>query len=119
MNLRQNFQKMIGAVYNQFIDKIIPMKPHSKEQRTYKIGGGWGDSIIIDKYAVDGKSFTKVHGWKNPLPIKGDLLLIPMKSGKTVIGKFIKIKPCGDPPDMFFADVKLLGYEEKVKEGKK
>lgn len=114
MNLRRNFQKMINAVYNRLTDEIIPMKLHGKDKRTYKAGGGWGDSIVIDKYAIDGKPFARVHGWKNPLPVKGDLLLIPMESGKTIVGRFIKIEPCGDPPDMFFADVKLLGYEEEI-----
>lgn len=119
MNLRQEFQKIINAVYNQFTDEIIPMKSHSKDKRTYKAGGGWGDRIEIDKYAIDGKPLARVHGWKNPLPTKGDLLLIPMESEKTVVGEFIKIEPCGDPPDMFFADVKLLGYEDEIQKRRK
>ena len=74
---------------------------------TYRLGGGWGDRIEWWKIG------TKIVGWKEPLPQKGDVLLAPMASGKT--GRFVmgKIEAQRDPRDMFFADVRFEGYEEE------
>lgn len=37
-------------------------------------------------------------------------MLSKMASGKVGVFKFVKVKPCGDPPDMFFGTVKDVGY---------
>lgn len=80
------------------------------EPTIYKMGGGWGDCIEW----VDIKT-GEVTGWKTPLPMEGDILLVPMKSGK--IGKYVftHIKRCGDPKDMFFATIRFWEYaDEKI-----
>jgi hypothetical protein len=98
--------------------------------RLYKMGGGWGDIISPSDWP---KSFAerdrlKVYGFKNPKPRKHDILLIPMQSGKTVLAKFVSVRPCNDililwplrniymPPDMFFADIEIVDYVENLSE---
>jgi len=77
------------------------------------LGGGWGNAINIDNWpeSENEKQVVKVHGFKNPKPLVGDLLRIPMKSGKVLINRFVSVKNCGDPADMFFAEVAAWHYE--------
>jgi hypothetical protein len=72
----------------------------------YEVGGGWGDAINV----MDGWS---VVGWKYRIPEVGDELRVPMRSGTTMRCAFVKIKRCGDPSDMFFADVCPVEYMGK------
>lgn len=81
-----------------------------RKPKLFQMGGGWGDAINW----MDTKS-RRVVGWKTPKPQKGDFLKSPMKSGKVGIFKFGAIEHCGDPHDMFFANVKDVGYEGEVK----
>ncbi len=77
------------------------------EPKTYIVGGSWGNKIQwleVDK--------GKVVGWKSCRPTKGDLLEAPMKSGKVGVFKFVEVKLCGDPRDMFFATVEGIGYKK-------
>lgn len=69
----------------------------------------WGDDFMWVH------EWTRLGGWKTPLPNKGDRIEIPMTSGKTGLYKIKKIDYCGDPPDMFFADVSFIGYKEEEK----
>ena len=72
----------------------------------YAYGGGWGNRIewMLDR---EGK---EVVGWKSRIPQIDDWLLCSMQSGKTGLHLFSSIERCGDPPDMFFATVELVGY---------
>jgi hypothetical protein len=74
----------------------------------FKVGGGWGNSIEWTSFP------SSVHGWKTPLPVAGDVLAAPMESGKTLVLIFSKVRPCGDPADMFFADVEAVGYSDEI-----
>jgi hypothetical protein len=51
-----------------------------------------------------------IAGHQRTLPRKGDEFHVPVKSGK--VGRFVvvQIRYPGDPPDMFFAEVKMAGY---------
>ena len=71
-------------------------------------GGGWGDRISWTKWP------DRVHGWKTPLPRDGDVLLCPMESGRDAIFLFSGVKPCGDPPDMFFSGVTAVAYSDEL-----
>lgn len=75
--------------------------------KTYTIGGGWGNAINWQAWDRRG-----VVGWKRHRPQVGDILLSPMESGRTGKFEFIKVDYCADPPDMFFATVKQVGYVE-------
>ena len=79
-----------------------------KEGRIFDMtsGSGWGNVVHFDRNGID------VHGWLTPLPKKGDVILVRMKSGK--VGKYIftQVKPCGNPRDMFFGKVTGVGYVE-------
>ena len=74
---------------------------------TYQIGGGWGDAIRWQP----GTKRQRVMGWKQRNPQIGDLLHADMKSGRVGIYRFTAVRRAGDPPDMFFGDVELVGYE--------
>ena len=93
----------------------VPMKNHSTEAMTFTVGGGWGDRITINEWPKrDNENLASVYGHKNPIPRIGDTLRVPCKSGKVMLCKFVDVRPCGDPADMFFADVEGIGYESKL-----
>lgn len=85
----------------------------------YELGGGWGNSIQLSnpeqfKY-FNMDTIFNVHGWKSYPQSKP-------KVGDTLVGEFekswmkfefIEVEYKYDPPDMFFAKVKLIEREEK------
>lgn len=87
----------------KLFDKLFHRKP--REPVYWQIGGpsSW---INFDQ--------RKIVGFSNTKPIKGDWLFSPMRSGKTAIFEFVKVKPTGDPHDMFFATVKDIGYTDEI-----
>lgn len=90
----------------------IPVQSHPNETLIFTIGGGWGDIISIDEWPKkDNKNLASIHGHKNPIPRIGDILRVPCESGKTMRCKFVAVRPCGDPADMFFADIEAIEYE--------
>lgn len=60
----------------------------------------WGNAIHFTNYET-----REVYGWLKNKPKKGDLLQCKMKSGQIGEYKFLKVRYCEDPPDMFFATV--------------
>lgn len=78
---------------------------------TYDISNGWGDTILLWRGWIKDSKVQKVYGFKQNIPQYADLLRLPMKSGKIMICKFIHIERAQGVSDMFFADVKCLGYE--------
>ena len=81
-------------------------------RRMYKLGGGWGNAIQFSTYKK-GSAIQRVHGFKHRFPQPGDVLQVPMESGKPGYWRFTEIEPCGDPRDMFFATISILGYEDE------
>lgn len=73
----------------------------------------WGDNISYDWTKDD---YRHWHGHTWPHPKVGDTFVIEMKSG--VMGEFTvtEVRPCGDPPDMWFANTERGGkiYEPPV-----
>ena len=65
----------------------------------------WGDRIQIFNWDE-----RRICGWLSRIPKEGDRLRIPMKSDKIAEFKIINIEKCGDPPDMFFADIEDIDY---------
>lgn len=64
----------------------------------------WGNNIgdwegIVTK--------GRAYGHLTPLPKNGDKLQVDTKSGKKIIFYFTNVEPCGNPRDMFFADVQI------------
>lgn len=83
--------------------------------RKYSVGGGWGDSILLDEKQEEVNVY-RCYGWKSRIPKVGDILTHTGKNGVTgekvlAVFQFKKIEPCENPRDMFFADIKLIGYE--------
>lgn len=69
---------------------------------------GWGDSIQWMNWEK-----RRLVGWTTPLPVKGDMLQSKMESGKVAQFEFVKVEPCIDPSDMWFATVKDIGYADE------
>ena len=101
------------AIHDFFSGKSIPVIPPPEYLQTFVFGGNWGDRIELrGEWPKTTDDKLQVAGWKNPMPKEGDILLIPMQSGKTLKCKFIEVRPCGDPADMFFADVEPIRYTD-------
>lgn len=66
---------------------------------------GWGNSIRFHDWER-----RRIVGWLTPIPKVGTEIRSKMESGKIGRFKIIKVEPCGDPSDMFFATVKDLDY---------
>jgi hypothetical protein len=72
----------------------------------------WGNAISwtspeqFEKPWTDESRFD-VCGFKPRIPKVGDTLLAEFQRS-WVTFEFAEVRPCGDPPDMFFAKVKLL-----------
>lgn len=64
---------------------------------------GWGNHIQLS--GRDERTMTWIWvGWTTPHPEAGDVIVVPMRSGKTAEFPIAAVRPCGDPPDMWFAD---------------
>lgn len=103
--LQQFIQKVGQAFFAPPEPRILP------DARTYQMGGGWGCAInwMDDPPVVPNSG--KVVGWKSRKPRVGDLLETKMRSGKVGTLVFTEIRPCGDPPDMFFGTVEWVKVE--------
>ena len=110
------FQKERNLIYNKEAGELTPVIKRGKEVRLYKMGGRWGSAINIWYWPKKLGDKCEVQGHKNPKPIKGDLLLMDMESGKTLLSMFTNVRPCNDPPDMFFAEIKEVDYVENMDE---
>jgi hypothetical protein len=67
---------------------------------------GWGDRL--DWFDYDKR---RISGHLQRKPVVGDEVLFRMSSGKTARYAVTSVEYCGDPRDMFFADVMDIGYE--------
>lgn len=81
-----------------------------KNAMIFKMGGGWGDAINWMNIEPNKNGEYRVVGWKTPKPQTGDKLESKMESGKIGVFVFKAIEHCGDPQDMFFANVVDVGY---------
>ncbi|MHA2380898.1 MAG: hypothetical protein ACXADS_16635 [Candidatus Thorarchaeota archaeon] len=75
---------------------------------TYKLGGDWGDAIDFFPKWEAGSPKQQVVGWKDRIPVAGDILNVPMQSGKVLAFEFTKVTRPGSPDDMFFGEVQLI-----------
>jgi hypothetical protein len=77
--------------------------------RVYDLGGGWGDSI---GWLGDGLHDGRLVGWKTPRPSVGDRVRVKMTSGRPLLLEIVTVDYKHNPPDMFFATTKPIGYED-------
>ena len=84
----------------------------------YTIGGDWGDAIHWSdpeqfQQSITHETTFRVYGFKSSIPRVGDTL-----KGEFIKSwmwfTFVSVEPCGDPPDMFFADVRCIKQEMKT-----
>lgn len=104
---------LVQAVRSFLAREAKPTEPTLREDaRIYEIGGVWGAAINWWRFAPEKDTF-KVVGWLYRIPMVGDELRSVMKSGRTARFVFVSVEPQRDPPDMFFAEVRPLGYLEE------
>ena len=81
----------------------------------YKLGGFWGCHVSLS----DPKNFDpnaesiRVYGHHPVRPKVGDTLMGEFQKS-FIKFKFVKVKYCHDPADMFFAEVKAIDQEMKT-----
>lgn len=63
----------------------------------------WGDNLQL-------LSPSQIAGWMEKFPDRNDHILIRRAAG---VARFrvMRVNPCGDPRDMFFADIRFLRIE--------
>ena len=115
---------------NKLIEKIKQLftsKSNSKlnpKRNIWNFDGhnSWGNSIKFANNTRGPEGFyTRIYGFISyPYPSieDGDELRVQMQSGKTVAALIYNVEYCRDPRDMFFADVKPLGYLGELQENK-
>lgn len=84
----------------------------------HKIGGCWGNMIQFTRpeqwdQEISFDSTFDVHGWKSDKPKVGDILRIE-GSVSWMFGQFTEVRPCADPPDMFFGKIRLVAQQPKT-----
>lgn len=79
--------------------------PHEPKEWNVANCTSWGNRISV-------KNHTEADGHTTPQADVGDVLITPMKSGKVMRYEITAIHQCLDPGDMWFAQLKGLGYEE-------
>lgn len=96
-------------------EEIVLQKENPTE---YTMSSDWGDAISwlnpeqFKKEWGQGDVF-KVVGHKRNIPEEGDVLKAEFERS-WIRFTFIKVERCGDPHDMFFADVQA--FEQQMKE---
>ena len=83
----------------------------------YTICSGWGNAINFtrpEEFEKEHDTSTEfaVHGHQRRIPEIGDLLAAEFQNSDRLF-KFTEVKPCWNPPDMFFAKVKCI--EARIK----
>jgi len=97
------------------------MKP-PELKADYDMGDGWGNSIrwwpngmqFVDRPLAHNEVYS-VMGFKRSRPKVGDTLLDEFESS-WVLFKFVEVRLCNDPKDMFFANVTPISQVMKVNE---
>jgi hypothetical protein len=107
------FRKFL-AIFNFTEPKEMLPKDSARIFTPHK---GWGNAIGWTSELVDGvgtlsgfKSFPKYA------PGVGDIFIANLVSGKKGIFIFTSVEHCGDPSDMFFADIVAWKYLEDASE---
>lgn len=91
---------------NRFLKFMGWVKP-SGRIINYSDHRGWGDSFHFS-------GPNKIVGWLTPLPEYNDEFRVPMKSGKLGRFRVNSVEQEIDPPDMFYATVRFVGYVGEV-----
>lgn len=100
------------------------MSTTRERSRTYRQEDhrGWGNKIdwstnphrvrtgILRRRSVVGR----MVGWLPRKPRVGDRVVSPMKFGPNAIFEIVKVEHAQGVDDMFWADVRLVGYEGEV-----
>ena len=114
--LRKAVKKPADPVTVTDFDKLI-----ANARKIYNMdsmgGSYWGNSIKLSNSpaTIISGTMLSVVGWKSSRPKPNDLLRMRMASGKVGLCIFVKVELCRDPADMFFGDVKMLGYDLNYK----
>ncbi len=118
-------RKFFNQVINPQFDEPITMPPRydvyqpmpsdfELDNADYTICHSWGNRIefIGETVIGDKNRFARVSGHQYIIPKQGQTLLAEFQNS-WILFEFTKVKPCRNPRDMFFADVKAIGQKPK------
>lgn len=99
--------------------KLRLRKPKPRKDALRYVGncGGWGNAIVVDPRGDD--LSVSGHLSRAPFPEEGDVLVVPMASGRWAEYVFTKVKRCWDPRDMFVGEAAPLDYTDDEPAGKR
>lgn len=87
------------------------MKILDRLRRVFKIKG---DGIDFYWQNYDHRVVCGHRGW----PEKGDVFTCKMQSGKIGVFEVVNVRRCSEPGNMYFADVRDVGYWEVQAHGR-
>ena len=76
----------------------------TENPHVYSMGGYWGHHI--DWFGDNSPDDGKVYGHLPRLPELGDIVEVTMESGRVMEYRFIEVRYCADPRDMFFGTLR-------------
>jgi hypothetical protein len=94
-------------------------KPRPRKDALRYVGncGYWGNAITVDP--VGDNLSVSGHLSHADFPQEGDVLVVPMESGRWGEYVFTRVKRCYDPKDMFVGEAAPLDYTEDVPKGER
>lgn len=90
----------------RLLNKMNRINPNPAEYKKWE-HYTWGNSIEICRI---NKNTFSIRGWLQNKPENGDKLIYETESGKYAVGYIVDVEYCGDPRDMFFANVIPFEY---------
>lgn len=100
MNLLNSLKRWLA------LDDTPKLEPRTITLSEHK---SWGDDIFWSSFDE-----RRLSGWMRERPAVGDIIRAEMRSGHIARFRVTTVKLMSDPPDMFFATVTDLGYEEPM-----
>ena len=107
---------MLKKLFKKEMTRVLDDKAWANPD--YTLGGFWGNKVCLANpnefkfLDFNKKQIVKIHGWHPERPQRGDTLLIEGKLSDMMF-EFVDVEYCNNPPDMFFADIKILGQRMK------
>ena len=102
--------------YNKGTRAVIYKGSNVYEMASAGGPGGWGNHIAWSTCPTktDGVKGSIV-GFSRRFPKVGELVVSRLQSGRYFYCAIMKVEPCGNPHDMFFADIEVvLAMENKI-----
>jgi hypothetical protein len=106
-SMKERIKELFLALKKKrLLNKMNRINPNPAEYKKWE-HHTWGNSIEICRI---NKNTFSIRGWLQNKPENGDKLIYETESGKYAVGYIVDVEYCGDPRDMFFANVIPFEY---------